>query len=96
MPFEPGVSGNPGGRPKVVAEVRALARQHTVKAVETLAIIMADSDEDGRTRVAAAVALLERGYGKPEQAVSVESQGRLPVAVQIVTPLTKHDVAANA
>ena len=38
--FKPGESGNPGGRPKVVAEVRELARQHTAAAIQTLASIM--------------------------------------------------------
>jgi hypothetical protein len=35
-----GVSGNPGGRPKVVTEVRDLARQHTGEAIMTLVAIM--------------------------------------------------------
>ena len=39
-PFQKGKSGNPGGRPKVVAEVKELARAHTGKAVETLVSIM--------------------------------------------------------
>lgn len=58
--FQPGVSGNPGGRPKGIA---ALARQHTDKALEVLSSAL--DDADGRIRVAAAKELLDRGYGKP-------------------------------
>jgi hypothetical protein len=56
-PFEKGVSGNPGGRPKGDATVKELARAHTVEAIETL-VAMLNSE---RTRVAAAEALLSRG-----------------------------------
>jgi hypothetical protein len=34
MPFKRGISGNPGGRPSVPAEVRDLARQRSKEAVE--------------------------------------------------------------
>ena len=40
MPFKKGQSGNPGGRPKVIAEVKELARAHTGEAIETLVSIM--------------------------------------------------------
>jgi hypothetical protein len=40
-PFRNGQSGNPGGRPKEVAEVKALARTHTITAIETLVKIAA-------------------------------------------------------
>jgi hypothetical protein len=58
-PFQKGQSGNPGGRPKVVAEVRELARQHTSKAVETLVSIMSNHKAAPAARVSAANALLD-------------------------------------
>ena len=40
MPFEPGHSGNPGGRPKGLTQVRELARAHTEAAIAALVKIM--------------------------------------------------------
>ena len=71
-PFQKGQSGNPGGRPKVVAEVRELARQHTNEAVETLVSIMKSSKAAPAARVSAANALLDRGYGRPPQHITGE------------------------
>jgi hypothetical protein len=70
--FQRGESGNPGGRPKVTADVIALARRHTKKAVRTIAAVMNDPKCDPRARVAAAMALLDRGYGKPAQSDLLE------------------------
>ena len=67
MPFKKGQSGNPGGRPKVIAEVRELAQEHTSKAIETLVSIMTNPKSADAARVSAANALLDRGYGKPPQ-----------------------------
>jgi hypothetical protein len=67
--FPPGASGNPGGRPAALSDLRELARQHTPAAVAKLAHIM----EKGKTEaaiIAAASALLDRGWGKPTQPVS--------------------------
>lgn len=58
--FKPGVSGNPGGRPKGIA---AIAREQKDKAMEVLTAAM--DDEDSRVRIAAAREILDRGYGKP-------------------------------
>src|SRR5262245_8369701 len=69
-PFQKGQSGNPGGRPKVVAEVRDLAREHTVEAVQTLVSIMTNPRSADAARVSAANALLDRGYGKPPQHIT--------------------------
>lgn len=65
----PGQTGNPGGRPKNLSDVRDLARQHTVAAIATLATLMADEDAKPSTRVAAADALLDRAWGKPTQPI---------------------------
>jgi HEAT repeat protein len=69
-PFPKGISGNPGGRPKVLGDVQALARQKSPEAINTLANIMDDQKAPPAARVAAANALLDRGYGKPTQPIS--------------------------
>jgi HEAT repeat protein len=80
MPFKPGQSGNPSGRPKEHAHIKALAREHTEAAIA--ALVAGLSDDNGRTRIAAAEALLDRGYGKPAQAISGDPDAP-PVALQI-------------
>jgi hypothetical protein len=64
MRFEKGRSGNPGGRPKGDGEIRELARQHTSAALGTLVEICRNGENES-ARVAAANALLDRGWGKP-------------------------------
>jgi hypothetical protein len=78
-PFKKGQSGNPGGRPKVVAEVKELARAHTGEAIETLVSIMTNHKAAPAARVSAANALLDRGYGKPPQHITGEGGPRYVV-----------------
>jgi hypothetical protein len=71
-PFQKGVSGNPGGLPKGLKELKALAREYTTDAVKTLASIMNNEQEVPAARVAAAKELLDRGYGKSTQYVEAK------------------------
>ena len=71
--FRPGASGNPGGRPAALAEVRQLARQHTALAIQKLAQI-AEHGQSEMAQIAAANALLDRGWGRPTQPVSGDDE----------------------
>jgi hypothetical protein len=46
-----------------------LAREHTERAIKTLAAVMDDDIAEDRDRISAANALLDRGHGKPVHAV---------------------------
>ena len=61
--FQPGYSGNPGGRPKDEHKVAELARSYTLEAVETLVDLMRHSRDD-RVRGTPSQALLDRGLGR--------------------------------
>ena len=52
-PFKKGKSGNPHGRPKEVAEVKALARTHTTTAINTLVSIAKSKKATDAARVSA-------------------------------------------
>ena len=67
--FKPGQSGNPNGRPRVLADVQNAAREHSCEAIDTLAQIMRNPKAPAAARTSAACALLDRGYGKPSQAI---------------------------
>jgi hypothetical protein len=69
-----GVSGNAGGRPKGWAALRAAAQKASPLALRTL-IHMCRKGESGAVRVAAAQAIMDRAYGKPEQRSSADNVG---------------------
>lgn len=83
--FKPGVSGNPGGRPKSIAEVQELARQHTPAAINELARI-ASAGTSEAARVAACNTLLDRAWGKAPQSIDhTSADGSMAIPQLLVT-----------
>ena len=74
-PFPKGVSGNPGGRPKVLGDVQELARQKSPEAINTLSNIMHDEKAPPAARVAACIARSRLRQANPADRTDL-SQGR--------------------
>lgn len=90
MPWQPGQSGNPAGRPKENKLAKWLARAHTEQSIKVLAEIL--ESDDLRAKVAAAQALLDRGWGKPAQEtiISGDEDGG-PVQLTVVSGVPRAD-----
>jgi hypothetical protein len=70
LKFRKGQSGNPGGRPKVLGDLREMARQHAPRIIVELARLALKAKSE-TARIAAIRELLDRGYGRPRQAMEV-------------------------
>jgi hypothetical protein len=68
--FPPGKSGNPEGRPRGLGRLAFIAREKTEAAMSTLESIMNDPAAPPSARVAAASAILDRGWGKATQYIA--------------------------
>lgn len=67
--------------PKAPTDIRSLARSWTDLALQTLAGI-AQRGESESARVAAAVALLDRGWGRAPQAHTIDGEGDIRVTIR--------------
>jgi hypothetical protein len=76
--FTPGVSGNPSGRPKADHTIQELARAHTPEALSAL-VEIAKNGRSESARVAAAVAILDRGWGRPPMTEHREEDAHVKV-----------------
>jgi hypothetical protein len=66
-------------------DIRSLARSHTNLAIKVLAGIAKDGTNEG-ARVAAAVALLDRGWGKAEQGHELNADIQITIRTLLDPP----------
>jgi hypothetical protein len=64
--FQPGKSGNPGGRPKALQSLQLAARAHMTDMLK----VLVKNAKGGNTT--AAVRVLEFGFGRPVQSVEMK------------------------
>lgn len=72
-------------------EIRSLARSHTRSAILALAGVMRSKDATHAARVSAANALLDRGWGKPPQALENGADGALELIHRIERVIVRPD-----
>jgi hypothetical protein len=78
--FLPGMSGNPKGRGAKGSQVRLFsnlsveARKYAAMALDTLVDLM-QAGQTGSVRLNAAMAILDRGYGRPQQSIDLKTDG---------------------
>lgn len=96
-PFQPGQSGNKGGRPRKTDEERtleAMCREKTLDALHVLTTIMNSEASNERNRITAAMAIIERGHGKAVQPTTLSSPGGGPVNMNWTVEFVKPGDAA--
>jgi hypothetical protein len=82
---------------KAPADLRSLARAHTEHALRTLVGVAGNSESDS-ARVAAALGLLDRGWGKAPQAhTGPDGEGDIRVTIrQIIETVAKSETEPKA
>ena len=74
------VAGTPN---KTTLEGRQIALSFAAEAMETAVNIMRDENAPHTTRLAACIDIMNRAWGKPTQAVSVDAESAQPLQIMI-------------
>ena len=82
--FVKGQSGNPSGRPKEHREIERMARSYAPEAIDRLVEIMRQKRAP-KLALKACEVLLDRGFGRPAQAITGEG-GEGPVRIVVKWP----------
>ena len=82
---------NPKGRPPIIRDLKEAAKAHTRQALNTLVSVMNDPEAAQASRITAAVALLDRGWGRPQQNIEarVENVDIAKSAAQVLMDLSR-------
>jgi hypothetical protein len=100
-----GQSGNRSGRPKrpvtveahkIVADVKAAARELTPQALGTLREIMEDKKAPPAARVTAATEILNRGWGRPATRLEAEAGNGTMSFLALVQASFSREIEARA
>lgn len=93
-PFKKGQSGNPAGRRKETDEekLNKLVRNYADKAVNAYVACLDDAEAPHSAKIAAATALLDRGFGKAKQEVDMNAKLDISTAFeQLIGRLNGND-----
>lgn len=90
-PFQPGRTGNPGGRPKKTEEERTLEQMCRDKTPDALGVLIQimEAGEQERNRMTAAMAIIERGYGKAVQPTTIGNPDGSKMDMHMTVTLVK-------
>ena len=91
-PFPKGVSGNPGGKPKLSPELRAALDTLEPEALACLRNAIARGDREG---VEAAKYVLNRKYGAPSQELKHTSDEPFKLVLDLVPPTKRIGAGAS-
>jgi len=80
----PGAGRKPGRVGKAKRDLAEMAKDHATAALATLASIHADGQAPAAARVSAAIAILDRAYGKPPQAMTVGNPDGTPIGPTVI------------
>jgi len=70
-PFQPGQSGNPGGRKRLPEEFKQLARSNSELALKAVIEIVKNPKSKDSDKIRAAEIIMDRGWGKPVQGFDI-------------------------
>lgn len=90
----PGAGRPKGAVSQAKRELMDMAKDHAEDALAVLVAIAKNGGASDAARVSAATAILDRGYGKPSQAVAVsnpDGSNIMPTMIQIIGVPARHD-----